>query len=138
MHPFKLPNGAVILDDTYNASPASTIAALELLGGFKGRRIAVLGDMLELGQYEVAGHQSVGGFAVSTADLLILVGERSKITAESALGLGFPADNLFWFADFSQATELLLTKIQKDDVVLVKGSNSMRMDRIITSIKEMF
>src|SRR5690606_24894509 len=79
------PNGSVILDDTYNASPPSTIAALNLLNDLvDGRRIAVLGDMLELGSYERQGHHDVGIRAAQVADLLVTVGERGKLIAEAA------------------------------------------------------
>lgn len=136
MRQFTLPNGATILDDTYNASPASTIAALQLLGNLKGRRVAILGDMLELGQYEQQGHRSVGTFATKAADILLLVGERSKLTAEAALNNGFPETNLQWYLDSQQAAQAAVKTVRKGDVVLLKGSNSMRMDRIMRALKE--
>jgi len=135
MRPFTLPSGVTILDDTYNASPASTIAALKLLKGLKGRRVAILGDMLELGQYEEQGHQSVGAFAAEAADLLILVGTRSKTTAKAALDSGFPKDNLHWYPDSQTAVDPAANTIQSGDIVLIKGSNSMRMDKIITKLE---
>ena len=135
MRQLTLANGAVILDDTYNASPASTTAALELLQSLKGRRIAILGDMLELGMYEVTGHQSVGMAAANAADRLILVGERSKITAKSAIEHGFPKDRLEWYPDSQQAANPAAEIIQEGDVVLIKGSNSMRMDKILSALK---
>jgi UDP-N-acetylmuramoyl-tripeptide--D-alanyl-D-alanine ligase len=135
MRQLTLPNGAVILDDTYNASPASTTAALQLLAGLSGRRIAILGDMLELGIYEEAGHQSVGRTAANAADLLILVGERSKITAQAAIENGFPENHLQWYPDSQQAAAPAAGLIQKGDIALIKGSNSMRMDRILTALK---
>ena len=136
MHHITLPNGAVILDDTYNASPASTIAALKLLKGLKGRRVAILGDMLELGAYEESGHQSVGEYAATAADVLILVGDRSKVSAEAALQNDFPEKHLEWYPDSQTAAEAAASKIQKGDVVLIKGSNSMRMDRIMAVLEE--
>jgi len=135
MRQLTLPNGAVILDDTYNASPASTIAALQLLAGLQGRRIAILGDMLELGIYEESGHQSVGRTAANAADLLILVGERSKVTAQAAIENGFSEDYLQWHPDSQQAANPAASLIQKGDVVLIKGSNSMHMDKILTALK---
>lgn len=135
MRQFNLPNGAVILNDTYNASPVSTVAALQLLQGLQGRRVAVLGDMLELGQYEKTGHQAVGEKAALAADVLILVGERSKTTAEAALENGFPVDQLKWYPDSTQAAQPAADIIQKGDIVLIKGSNSMRMDRIKDALK---
>lgn len=130
-----LPNGVIVLDDTYNASPASTVAALQLLSGLKGRRVAILGDMLELGPYEDSGHHSVGETAASTADALILVGERSKTTAKAAIKNGFPESQIQWFPDSQQAAQPAVRTIQKGDIVLIKGSNSLRMDRIITALE---
>ena len=135
MRHFTLPNGVTLLDDTYNASPESTIAALQLLGHLEGRRVAILGDMLELGQYEEEGHQSVGRFAAAAADVLVLVGERSKSTASAALMNGFPEENLFWYPDSKQAAAPSSELIQKGDVVLVKGSNSMHMNIIINALE---
>lgn len=136
MRQFSLPNGAVILDDTYNASPTSTIAALKLLHGLSGRRVAILGDMLELGPYEQSGHQSVGAFAATAADLLIFVGKRSQAAAEAAIRTGFSENHLQWYPDSNQAAKPAVGIIQKGDVVLIKGSNSMRMDKIIAALEE--
>lgn len=135
LHPLKLPNGATILDDTYNASPASTIAALEFLHELSGRRVAILGDMLELGQYEHSDHYAVGLTASKTADYLVLIGERVKTIASAALENGFPKENMQLFPDSKSAAGHVLDLIQKDDMVLVKGSNIMRMDQIITTLK---
>jgi len=137
MRQIKLPNGVTILDDTYNASPASTNAALELLKQLNGRRVAILGDMLELGPYEEEGHQSVGSLSASAADVLVLVGQNSKITAEAAINNGFSKDQLLWFPNSQQAARPAADIIRKGDVVLIKGSNSMRMDRIKSAIEEM-
>ena len=137
MRKIKLQNGITILDDTYNASPASTSAALELLEQLNGRRIAILGDMLELGPYEDQGHTAIGEKCVSVADVLVLVGPRSKLTAKSAVENGFSEELLFWFPDSEQAARPAAGIIQPGDTVLIKGSNSMRMDRIRTAIEEM-
>jgi UDP-N-acetylmuramoyl-tripeptide--D-alanyl-D-alanine ligase len=135
MRQFSLSNGAIILDDTYNASPASTIAALEFLSGLPGRRVAVLGDMLELGPYEQSGHQSVGAVAASAADVLILVGNRAKMIAEAAIENGFSEAQLHWYPNSKQAANPIASKVEKGDIVLIKGSNSMRMDRIIANLE---
>ncbi len=133
----KLQNGVIILDDTYNASPASTAAALELLNDLQGRKVAILGDMLELGQYEQAGHQKIGAAAAACADLIILVGERTKISAEAALENGFSKENIIWFPDSTAAAHPVTEQVQKGDVVLVKGSNSMHMDQIINALEKL-
>lgn len=134
LHPITLPDGTTILDDTYNASPASTIAALALLRELSGRRVAILGDMLELGPYEYGGHHDVGVAAAAAADALILVGERARIIANTALENGFPEENLHWFADTAGAAEHVADTVQQGDRVLIKGSNSMRMDRILKAL----
>lgn len=135
LHPIKCPDGTVILDDTYNASPVSTIAALELLRELSGRRMAILGDMLELGQYEHAGHHSVGVAACATADVLVLIGERTKTIAAAAFENGFPKEHLHWFPDSILAAEGILDLVHTGDKVLIKGSNIMRMDRVLQALK---
>jgi UDP-N-acetylmuramoyl-tripeptide--D-alanyl-D-alanine ligase len=136
MRRLPLSDGVMVIDDTYNASPASTNAALALLKGLHGRRVAILGDMLELGPYEESGHQSVGTTAADAADVLILVGPRSKITEAAAVDAGLPQKNIQWFPDSQAAAQPATELIQAGDVVLVKGSNSMHMDQIITALKE--
>ncbi|HEY9122520.1 MAG TPA: UDP-N-acetylmuramoyl-tripeptide--D-alanyl-D-alanine ligase [Brevefilum sp.] len=135
MQQFPSPVGAVILDDTYNASPASTIAALKLLGDLEGRKIAILGDMLELGQYERSGHYEVGKFAAKIADVLILVGERSKTIAAAAIEAGLPEEHIHWHPNAMDARKTALQVVQSGDVVLVKGSNSMRMGQITEALE---
>lgn len=134
LHPIKRPDGTTILDDTYNASPPSTIAALELLRELEGRRVAILGDMLELGPYEHAGHHDVGLVASTAADILILVGERARIIAATAIENGFPKQNLQWFSNTMEAAKYVSSALQSGDQVLIKGSNVMRMDRILTAV----
>ena len=136
-----LPNGAVLLDDTYNAAPESTCAALDLLNDMilptpTSRRIAVLGEMYELGQYEVSGHQLVGTHAVETCDFLIGVGDRSKIITETALRSGMPAEQVHWLAEVSQAISFLRETLAENDIVLVKGSHGLRMDRITRALEK--
>jgi UDP-N-acetylmuramoyl-tripeptide--D-alanyl-D-alanine ligase len=117
------------LDDTYNASPASTIAALNLLGELEGRKIAVLGDMLELGDYEEEGHQKVGMRALEVADILITAGSRGRIIGEAALRWGMPAERVHIFEGNAEAIALLEETVTSDDVVLVKGSRAMKVHR---------
>ncbi len=136
MRHFTLDNGVTVIDDTYNATPESTTAALKFLKGMKGRRVAVLGDMLELGQYEQQGHQSVGEAAARCADYLILVGPRSEITAASAIKSGFSENNVKWYPDSHQASLSIGKSIQHGDFVLIKGSNSMKMDIILRELEE--
>ena len=128
-------NGALILDDSYNASPESTLASLNLLREMPGRRIAVLGDMLELGQYERSGHEMVGASAGEVAQEIIGVGELSKITLESARRAGLSSEHVHWVAETMEAAEMLQSMLKEGDVVLVKGSHGLRMDRIVSALE---
>lgn len=128
-------NGALLLDDTYNASPESTLAALNLLDELDGRKIAVLGDMLELGPYEVRGHEMVGVRAAEVVDELVTVGELGRIIAVSALKSGLPESAITLLATTQEAIRYLEPYLQKEDVVLVKGSRGMRMDRIVAALE---
>jgi len=128
------PEGATILDDTYNASPASTIAALNLLEELDGRKIAVLGDMLELGNYEHEGHVKVGMRALEVADVLIAVGPRGRIIGQTARRWGMPSDRVHIVEDNAEAIALLNQMVTGDDVILVKGSRAMKMEDIVSEL----
>lgn len=132
----KSASGAMIIDDSYNASPDSTLAALNLLNELGGRKVAVLGDMLELGQYEKEGHQRVGLRASEVADELILVGPRSLTTREAALSNEFPAGKVHWFADTTAASTYLKTSLREGDTALVKGSHAMHLEKIVSALEE--
>jgi UDP-N-acetylmuramoyl-tripeptide--D-alanyl-D-alanine ligase len=127
--------GALLLDDTYNASPESMLAALTLLDELEGRKVAVLGDMLELGPYERGGHEMVGLRAAQVANVLLTLGERAHMIAEAARRAGMKKSAIIEFGEFEPLMEWLKTNLTKDDVVLVKGSHGLRMDRI-TSLLE--
>lgn len=128
-------NGALILDDTYNASPESMLAALNLLNDMVGHKVAVLGDMLELGQYEQRGHEMVGIRAAEVVDELVTVGELSKIIAQAAFDSGLLASHIVVLDQVEQAIQYLQPRLKPDDVVLVKGSNMMKMDRIVSALE---
>lgn len=129
-------SGALILDDTYNATPESTIAALDLLKELDGQKIAVLGDMLELGPYELIGHQRVGEVVAKTADHLVAVGPLSKTIADTAKQCGLPATSITWVENAFQAVDVLKYNLREGDVVLIKGSHGLRMDRISALLEE--
>jgi len=128
-------NGALILDDTYNASPESTLAALNLLDELEGRRVAVLGDMLELGPYEQRGHEMVGVRAAEVLDELVTVGRLGHLIAEAARQAGLSAASVVELEDSQQAIEYLKDRLGPGDVALVKGSHGMRMDRIVAALE---
>jgi len=128
------PEGATILDDTYNASPASTIAALNLLDELEGRKIAVLGGMLELGDYEQEGHQKVGMRALEVADVLITVGKLGRIIGDAAIRWGMDADKVHVVETNTEAIALLEKLVKGDDVILVKGSRAVKMEEIVDAL----
>jgi UDP-N-acetylmuramoyl-tripeptide--D-alanyl-D-alanine ligase len=128
-------SGAFILDDSYNASPESTLAALNLLGEMDGRKIAVLGEMLELGQYERQGHKVVGLRAAQVCSELITVGEKGKMIAEAAQQGGLSANKIIAFEGPYQVIEYLRSHLNEGDIVLIKGSHGLRMDRIVSALE---
>jgi UDP-N-acetylmuramoyl-tripeptide--D-alanyl-D-alanine ligase len=128
-------NGSLLLDDTYNASPESTMAALNLLSELEGRKVAVLGDMLELGQYEEQGHQMVGNLAARVADLLVTVGPRAHMIAETARAAGLEDSAVNEFGDTVAALGYLKQSLASGDVVLVKGSRAVQMDKIVPELE---
>lgn len=125
----------LIIDDTYNAAPASTIASLEILNNFKqGRKIAVLGDMLELGGYTIEGHEKVGEAAAKNADYIFLYGDKMKFAAEKAIKKGFNKKKLFVYEDIMKLGEDLEDLLEKEDIVLVKGSRGMHLEKVVEEI----
>ncbi len=128
-------SGALIIDDTYNASPESTLAALNLLEDLNGRKIAVLGDMLELGQYEREGHEKVGLRAAQVADVLVTMGQRAHMIAKAAHKGGLDKNSILEYEDVAEVVDWLKRNLTADDVVLVKGSRGLRMERIIAALE---
>jgi len=126
--------GCTIIDDSYNASPASTLAALDLLSELKGRKIAVLGDMMELGSFEIEGHRQVGCRAAEVVDKLIVVGERARMIGGEALRCGLKKVHFLNSKD--EAAERLQEFLGPGDCVLVKGSRGMAMEQIVERIRE--
>jgi UDP-N-acetylmuramoyl-tripeptide--D-alanyl-D-alanine ligase len=127
-------NDSTLLDDTYNSSPASAIAALNLLAELEGRKIAVLGDMLELGSYEDEGHRKVGRRAMDVADVLVAVGPRGRIIGQEALALGMAPQAVHIVENNEAAIAYLHQAIGPGDVVLVKGSRGMTMEQIVNAL----
>lgn len=129
--------GAVtIINDAYNASPASTRAALMALAGARdGRRVAVLGDMLELGARAEPGHRDVGREAAAAGlSLLLGVGSLARHIVEGAVEAGFPAGQALHCADNAGALRGLLPLLEPGDTVLVKGSRGMRMEELVAGL----
>lgn len=129
--------GSIIIDDTYNSSPSAALAALDTLKAVHAtRRIAVLGDMLELGKYSKEAHKQVGERAASCADVLITIGFRARAMAEAALDAGMKEENIrqYEHSDIARATDELLIDAREGDIILVKGSQGMRMERVVRSL----
>lgn len=129
-------NGATLLDDTYNASPTSCRAALNLLAELPGRKVAVLGDMLELGSYEEEGHRQVGRWAAEVVEELFLLGRRARWIGEAALERGMPAGRIHLAQEREEVIRMLRERLQPGDVVLVKGSRAMEMEHIVSSLRK--
>ncbi len=132
---------ALILDDSYNASPVAMRSALETLKEIQtfGKKIAVLGDMLELGKYAKEEHLKVGAFAKEACDVLVTVGIRSRFIAEGALSNGMNENNVYQFDTSREAGKYLEKILEEGDIVLVKGSqgsgtNAIRMERAVEEI----
>jgi UDP-N-acetylmuramoyl-tripeptide--D-alanyl-D-alanine ligase len=129
-------NGTQVVDDSYNASPESVLAALNLLRELPGRRkVAVLGDMLELGSEEEPGHRRVGNRAAHVVDLLITYGPRSRVTADEARRAGLADDQVVEAESHEQIVEYLRRWLRPGDDVLVKGSLAMGMSAVVRGIR---
>lgn len=128
------PRGSLLIDDTYNSSPDSALAALNLLADLDGRRIALLGDMLELGDAETQAHLMVGRRVADVADYLITVGSRARLIGREAMLVGMSPNKVQAAEDAPAAVPLLEAILQPGDVILVKGSLGMKMDQIVTAL----
>ncbi len=125
-------NGTAIIDDTYNSSPLASIEALKALSGLsiRGRKIAVLADMKELGENSASAHLEVGRSAGQSVHTLVTVGEMSKLIADGARQAGLPADRIQSFDTSDEVASMIREAVRAGDVILVKGSQSMRMERV--------
>ncbi len=123
-----------ILDDTYNASPASMLAALELLASLPGRHVAVLGEMRELGEAHEQGHLRVGEVAATLVDRLVVVGSEASSIASGAAAMG---DRVSLVPDRESALDLLRQMLRPGDAVLVKASRGVALEWIVERIEKM-
>jgi UDP-N-acetylmuramyl pentapeptide synthase len=125
--------GTTIVDDTYNASPVAMEEAFKTIEGLTvtGRKIGVLGDMLELGKHSLDEHHRLGAYAAKVFDELVLVGIRARDMKESAEKEGFDMQNIAVFDTAEQAGEHVRSVMKKGDLVFVKGSQGMRMERAV-------
>ncbi len=128
--------GVTLVDDSYNASPRSVVAALDLLAGLPGRRGAVLGEMLELGEASEDGHRTVGEAAARTVDWLVVVGRDAAPIAEGALDAGMDPAQITTAPDAEAVVATLPPRLRKGDVVLVKASRGIGLDRVVDGVRE--
>lgn len=133
----KNSNNVTIINDSYNANYDSMKAGIEYLSNTRAKRkVAVLGDMLELGKYAKELHEKVGEEIVKNKiDILITVGEESKNIAKKAHELGMEKKNIYTYSTTEEAVEILKEILLSEDIVLVKASNGMRFDKIVEQIQ---
>lgn len=132
-------NGVVIINDTYNANPASMKAALETAAAIEGagRRVAVLGDMAELGTISAKSHYEVGKIAAESGlDLLVTIGPEAQTLNQGAIDAGLAKDRVHYYSDKEEALEFLLKFLKPKDLVLVKASRFMRFEQIVERLNK--
>ncbi len=139
LNPISGIRGSLIIDDTYNAAPASMRAALDVLTAFTpgethDRHIAVLGDMAELGTMTENEHRIIGRRVAEVADLFLAVGPNMRIAADEAIVAGMDHNRVEWFKDSVEAGRYLDQHVQGGDIVLIKGSQSMRMEKAVKDV----
>ncbi len=130
----EIPGGITVLDDTYNAQPASTLAALDLLAEMPGRHIALLGDMRELGDASRAEHQRVGQHAAETVALLVTIGDDARLLGAAARDAGLAG--VVHAASLEGALTTLRARLEPGDVVLIKGSHALGLEHIVARLAD--
>lgn len=130
--------GTVLIDDTYNASPVAMESALQTLNElqYSKRKVAVLGDMLELGVYSIEQHRRIGRLAAQMCDVILTVGVRSREIAKAALEQGMSEKCIFQYDDVSRAGRELQNMLQPGDIVLFKASQVVRLERMVEEVMQ--
>jgi len=132
-------NGSTIIDDSYNASPVAVERALETLAvvDTQGNKIAILGDMLEIGSYTAAEHKRIGTYVVALGiNYLVTIGLRSEYTAQTAIAAGMDPEHVFSVRTSEEAIDVINPILKQGDIVLVKGSQSIRAEKVVVAIME--
>jgi UDP-N-acetylmuramoyl-tripeptide--D-alanyl-D-alanine ligase len=130
-----LGNGLCLLNDAYNAAPDSMRSALKVLGYAPGRKLAVLGDMLELGEYEEQAHRELGEWVAELGvDMLLAVGQRSRVLAQSAQKAGLSA--VLWAANTADAAVMLRPQLSSGDTLLLKASRGVGLDLLVAELEK--
>ncbi len=129
---------SLVLDDSKNATPLSMIEALGVLGKLetKGRKIAVLGDILGIGYYTIEAHETIGEKVAQNSDLLFTIGLRANFIAQGAISKGMREENIFKFNTAEEAKIQLQKEIKQGDLILIDGSSEMKMEEIVKEIKK--
>ena len=124
-------NNLTIIDSVYNASIDSMTAALNILGRYKNRRVAILGDMFEMGEFAEFGHRQVGKAALDNVDILIAIGKDSEFIVKELQENNMNIDNLYHFETKEEAIENLDNIIKENDIILVKASRGMHLEKVV-------
>lgn len=134
---------STIIDDTYNSSPDAVVAALETIRGLESNKdtgtdhihkIVILGDMMELGKYSTEEHRKIGALVSDIASELITVGPRSKLIADEAIHKGMHKNKVHVFDTATEAAGFVVSIVKQGDIVLVKGSQSIRLERVVKAL----
>lgn len=132
-------NGSTIIDDSYNASAVSTVAALDLLADIQppegGRRLAVLGDMLELGKFEEKAHRIVGKRAAQVVDKLLVVGPLAQIVGQEARQQGLPEERILFADSKAEVVNYLQAELRRSDYLLIKASRGSHLEEIVEKVR---
>ncbi len=129
--------GTRIIDDAYNASPLSVLEAIRTVKELPAkRRVAILGDMLELGKYSLEAHEAVGRAAAKAFDFLITVGPRAKFIAESAAATRYPAKSVLTFDTAREAAKIAPAHLRRGDLVLIKASRGIHLEEVVEALSE--
>lgn len=135
MQVYRLASGAFLIDDSYNANPDAVIAAVDTLKRLDAKRkILVLGDMKELGQYEKRGHRKVGEFIVGRVDWLFTIGDLAHLIKAGAVEKGFEKSKIKHFALQKTLIKHLRGFLKSGDLIIVKGSRSMKMEEVVEAL----
>lgn len=124
-------NNLTIIDSVYNASIDSMNAALNILGRYKNRRVAILGDMFEMGEFAEFGHRQVGKSALNNVDILIAIGKDAEFIVKELQENNMNLDNLYHFETKEEAIENLDDIIKENDIILVKASRGMHLEKVV-------
>ncbi|WP_312286187.1 UDP-N-acetylmuramoyl-tripeptide--D-alanyl-D-alanine ligase [Terrisporobacter sp.] len=129
-------NNLTIIDSVYNASIDSMTAALNILGRYKSRRVAILGDMFEMGDFAEFGHRQVGKSALNNVDILISIGKDSEFIVKELKENNMNPDNLYHFETKEEAIEKLDDIIKENDTILVKASRGMHLEKVVEHLNK--